>query len=88
MKEMRLQIQLLQETVNAQQTLLEAQQRRFEDNSFSGDSSSSRSSRSHRRQLWMNDIKVYIPYFEGKLQPNEFVDWLQNVEHVFEYKEV
>jgi len=36
----------------------------------------------------MNDIKVDIPYFEGKIQPDEFVDWLQNVERVFEYKEV
>jgi len=72
MEEMRRQIQQLQETVNSQQAILEAQQR----------------SRSHRRQLRMNDIKLDIPDFEGNLQPNEFVDWLQTVERVFEYKEV
>jgi len=83
MKEMRRQIQLLQETVNAQQAFLEAQQRRFEDDGSSSDSSSSRSSRLHRRQLRMNEIKVDIPDFDGKLQPNEFVDWLQTFEHIF-----
>jgi len=36
----------------------------------------------------MNDIKISIPGFEGNLQPDDFLDWLQNVEHVFEYKEV
>ena len=35
-----------------------------------------------------SDIKVDIPNFEGKLQPDEFVEWLQTVERVFEYKEV
>ncbi|KEH33749.1 NB-ARC domain disease resistance protein [Medicago truncatula] len=44
------------------------------------DSSSSRSSRSHRRQTRMSDIKVDIPDFEGKLQPDEFADWLQTIE--------
>jgi hypothetical protein len=88
MEEMRRQIQQLQEIVNAQQALLEAQQRRFEDDVSGRDSSSSRSSRSQRRQLHMNDIKVDIPDFEGNLQPDDFLDWLQTVEHVFEYKEV
>jgi len=36
----------------------------------------------------MNDIKVDISEFDGMLQPDEFVDWLQTVERVFEYKEV
>jgi len=36
----------------------------------------------------MNDIKVDISDFEGNLQPDDFLDWLQTVEHVFEYKEV
>jgi len=88
MEEMRRHIQLLQETVNAQQALLEVQQRRNDDNGSGKESSSSRSSRSHRRQTRMNDIKVDIPDFEGKLHPHEFVDGLQTVERVFEYKVV
>ena len=83
---MRRQIQLLQETVNAQQALLEAQRRRNHDDGSGSDSSSSRSSRSHRRQTRMNDIKVDIPNFEGKLHPDEFVDWLQTVERVFKIR--
>jgi hypothetical protein len=89
MEEMRRQIQLLQETVKVQQALLEAHQRRFDDDNGSGsDSSSSRSSRSHRCQPRMNDIKVDIPDFEGELQPDEFVDWLQAIECLFKYKEI
>jgi hypothetical protein len=67
MEEMRRQIQQLQETVNAQQALLEVQQRRFKDDISGSVSSSSRSSHSHLRQLQMNDIKVDIPDFEGNL---------------------
>lgn len=88
MEEMRRQIQELQETVNAQQAILEAQRRRDDDDGSSNDSSSSRSSHSHRRKTPMNDINVDILDFEGKLQPDEFVDWLQTVERVFEYKEI
>jgi len=36
----------------------------------------------------MNDMKVDIPDFDGKLQPEDFVDWLHTVEHEFEYKEL
>jgi len=36
----------------------------------------------------MNDIKVDIPDFEGNLQPDEFVDWLQTVERIFEHNEM
>jgi len=36
----------------------------------------------------MNDIKIDIPGFEGNLQPGDFLDWLETVECVFEYKEV
>ncbi|KEH24158.1 hypothetical protein MTR_7g105270 [Medicago truncatula] len=85
---MRRQIQQLQEIVNAQQALLEAQQKRFKDHVSGSDSSSSRSSRSQRRELHMNDIKVDIPDFEGNLQPDDFLDWLQIVERLFKYKEV
>jgi len=88
MEEMRRQIQLLQETVNVQQALLEAHKRRFDDDGFGSDSSSSRSSRSQQCQPRMNDIRVEIPDFEGELQPDEFVDWLQTIKCVFEYKEI
>jgi len=36
----------------------------------------------------MNDIKVDILEFEGNLQPDDFLDWLQIVERLFKYKEV
>jgi len=74
MEEMRRQIQLLHETVSAQQAFLEAHRRRIDDDDYGSDSSSSRSSCSQWPQLRMNDIKVDIPNFEGKLQPDEFVD--------------
>jgi len=35
-----------------------------------------------------NDFRVDIPEFEGKLDPEEFLDWLSTVERVFEYKDV
>ncbi|KAM0976371.1 hypothetical protein FF1_019350 [Malus domestica] len=37
-----------------------------------------------------NDInmKVDIPEFEGRIGPDEFIDWLNTVERVFDYKEV
>jgi len=33
-------------------------------------------------------FKVKIPEFEGRLDPDEFLEWLQTVERVFEYKDV
>jgi len=35
-----------------------------------------------------NDFKVEIPEFEGKLDPDEFLEWLHTVERVFEYKKI
>ena len=34
------------------------------------------------------DFRVDIPEFEGQLDPDQFIDWLQTVERVFEYKDV
>ena len=34
------------------------------------------------------DFKVEVPEFEGKLDPEEFLDWLHTVERVFKYKDV
>ena len=41
-----------------------------------------------RFQANTNDFKVEVPEFEGKLDPEEFLDWLHTVERVFEYKDV
>ena len=35
-----------------------------------------------------NDFRVELPEFEGKLDPDEFLEWLSTVERIFEYKEV
>ncbi|KAJ0454022.1 putative nucleotidyltransferase, Ribonuclease H [Helianthus annuus] len=34
-----------------------------------------------------NDIKVDIPEYDGKLDPDEFLEWLRTVERVFDYKQ-
>ena len=35
-----------------------------------------------------NDFRVDIPEFEGKLDLDEFLHWLQTVESVFDYKDI
>ncbi|VFQ95156.1 unnamed protein product [Cuscuta campestris] len=35
-----------------------------------------------------SDFKVDIPTFEGKNDPNEFLEWLETVERVFDFKDV
>ncbi|PWA48944.1 hypothetical protein CTI12_AA486490 [Artemisia annua] len=37
-------------------------------------------------QWHSNDIKVDIPEYDGKLDPDEFVEWLRTVECAFDYK--
>ncbi|KAI5327722.1 hypothetical protein L3X38_027118 [Prunus dulcis] len=34
------------------------------------------------------DMKVDLPEFEGTIQPDDFVDWLNTFEHIFDYKEM
>jgi len=34
------------------------------------------------------DFKVVVPEFEGQLNPNVFLDWLEIVERVFEYGDI
>jgi hypothetical protein len=34
------------------------------------------------------DLKADIPVYEGRIQPDEFIDWLNTVERVFEYQDV
>jgi len=57
-----------------------------------GSSSEGASPRSHRRgrrqSTTFNDFKVDIPKFEGKLDPDDFIEWLQTVERIFDYKEI
>ena len=56
-------------------------------------SSPSESSRGTRRTARRSreahlDFKVDIPEFEGKLDLDEFLDWLQTVERVFDFKDI
>ena len=49
--------------------------------------------RRSRRHHWphdrsYNDFKVDIPEFEGQLDPDLFLDWLQTVEKVFKFKDI
>ena len=41
-----------------------------------------------RIQANSNDFKVEIPEFEGKLDPERFLDWLHAVECIFKYEDV
>ena len=34
------------------------------------------------------DLKADIPMYEGRIQPDEFIDWLNTVERVFDYQDV
>jgi len=55
----------------------------------SGEVEERRPSGQHREgERSYNDFKLYIPKFEGQLDPNLFLDWLQNIERIFEYKDV
>jgi len=59
---------------------------------FNGSSSEDVSPRSHRRgrrqSTNYNDFKVDNLEFEGKLDPDDFIEWLQTVERIFDYKEI
>ena len=37
---------------------------------------------------WEAGIKIEIPEFQGSLQPDELIDWINNVEEILEFKEV
>ena len=39
-------------------------------------------------QASSNYFKVEVPEFEGKLDPEDFLDWLHTVERIFEYKDI
>ena len=44
--------------------------------------------RSRKGKQLTLDFKVEIPEFDGQLNPDEFVEWMNTVERVFEYKDV
>lgn len=58
-----------------------------EGESSSGETSYTQRNR-HRHQQKEFGIKVEIPYFEGGVHPNEFIDWLHTVERVFDFKDI
>jgi len=44
--------------------------------------------RGRRLQPNLNDTRVEVPEFEGKLDLDEFLEWVHAVERVFDYKEI
>jgi len=44
--------------------------------------------RARRGKQLALDFKVEIPEFEGQLNPDEFIEWMNTVERVFTYKDV
>ena len=40
-----------------------------------------------RNEAKNNDFRVEVPEFEGKLDPEEFINWLHTVKRIFEYKD-
>jgi len=47
-----------------------------------------RTRRKQRPSINSNDFRVEIPKFEGKLSPDEFLEWMYTIECIFEYKDV
>ena len=62
----------------------------FEDNhfAFSEEDGERWPKRTRQGKQLALDFKVEIPEFEGQLSPDEFIDWMNAVERVFEYKDV
>ena len=59
-----------------------------EEMSYIVNSSDEDTPRRRRQGNGHGDFRVDIPEFEGQIDPNHFLDWLQTVERIFEYKEV
>nr|GEW87634.1 RNA-directed DNA polymerase [Tanacetum cinerariifolium] len=75
------QMKVMQDQI--QELILSTNQRTNGDSSSSGDSVNKEGYGSH----YSNDIKVDIHEYNGKLDPDEFVEWLRTVELVFDYKQ-
>ena len=39
-------------------------------------------------QKWEPNIKIELPEFYGSLNPDDFVDWLNQTERIFEYYDI
>ena len=59
-----------------------------EANNYRVHSSDEEAPRRRRQGNNLGDFRVEIPEFEGELDPDHFLDWLQTIERIFEYKEV
>jgi len=55
---------------------------------YSEDGEERRPRRSRRGKELAMDFKVEISEFEGQVNPDEFIDWMNTMERVFEYKDV
>nr|GEZ97425.1 hypothetical protein CTI12_AA617250 [Tanacetum cinerariifolium] len=75
------QMKLMQDHI--QELILSTNQRTNGDSSSSGDSVNKEGYNSR----YSNDIKVDIPKYNGKVDPDEFVEWLRTIELVSDYKQ-
>ncbi|VFQ89740.1 unnamed protein product [Cuscuta campestris] len=60
----------------------------LQDSEDEEEASSSNTMRARAHEKSHSDFKVDIPIFEGKNDPDEFLEWLETVERVFDFKEV
>ncbi|VFQ98684.1 unnamed protein product [Cuscuta campestris] len=72
---------LMMNMVNTPEESDEEEEVPLEDNS-------SNTSRRENYERGANDFKVDIPTFEGKNDPDDFLEWLETVERVFDFKDV
>lgn len=85
-KEREQQMKALQDQV---QELIVSQNHRLEEENNSGgtDGSFVRGDK-EKSGTRVTDIKVDIPEYDGKMDPDEFLDWMRTVERVFDYKQL
>ena len=57
-------------------------------NSASEEDPYRRPRRNRRNASNFGDIKVEVPEFEGRLDPDDLLEWLQTIERIFDYKEI
>jgi len=41
-----------------------------------------------RHRNWDHGIKIDVHNFEGKLQPDQFIKWVEKIDQFFEWKEI
>ncbi|VFQ61545.1 unnamed protein product, partial [Cuscuta campestris] len=59
-----------------------------EDEEVHPEANSSNTTREENHERGATDFKVDIPTFEGKNDPDDFPEWLETVERVFDFKDV